>query len=163
MYFFDTVTLSNFALADRLDLLVSRYGTDLCVTEEVRTELAQGVMVGYENLTAIEEIIGEVRFNTASPMSPGESREYRELLRTLGPGEASCIAMAKHRSGTVVTDDKTARQCCAHRGVPFTGTIGILHAMCVGGLLTPRDSDMVLSAMVDAGFRSPIRRISDII
>ena len=46
-YYFDTVTLSNFALARRFDLLTGRYGGRLHITPEVLGEIMDGIAAGY--------------------------------------------------------------------------------------------------------------------
>jgi len=53
-YYFDTVTLSNFALVDRMELLVKRYGRKLHITTEVENEIAAGIVAGYTSLERIE-------------------------------------------------------------------------------------------------------------
>ncbi|MFC1452061.1 hypothetical protein ACFLSJ_01800 [Verrucomicrobiota bacterium] len=164
IYLFDAVTLSNFALAERLDLLVSRYGRRVRVTPEVLDEVTHGVVAGYVALSAIEEALADGFLRHARPLSSSDKREtYRRLLRVLAPGQASCIACAEASGGVVVTDDRTARECCAQRGVKFTGTIGILKACCLDGTLSPDEADTVLRAMIDAGYYSPVRRISDLV
>lgn len=163
-YVFDTVTLGNFALAGRLDLLVSRYGPRLRVTPEVLDEVTDGVIAGYSALTAIEGAVEDAGFSRIGlAMSSAERETYRELLRVLAPGEASCIAYAKAHGAVVATDDRTARDCCAERGVTFTGTIGILKACCIDGTLAVEEADAIIQAMIDAGYYSPVQRISDLV
>ena len=149
VYLFDTVVLSNFALAGRLDLLVTRYGKAVMITLEVLDEVTDGVVAGYSALREIEDAWDTGRFSRAEALADKDERAtYRELLRTLAPGEASCIACAGPCAGIVVTDDRTARQCCAGRGIPFTGTIGILIACCADGILSADDAD---ATVVDRG------------
>ena len=163
-YVLDTVTLSNFALAGRLELLVLRYGRRVRITPEVLDEVSDGAIAGYSALNAIEKAVAAADFSHAgSPASTAERAIYRELLRILAPGEASCIAYAKTHGAVVVTDDRTARECCGERGVTFIGTIGILKACCLDGTLSAEDADATLQAMIDAGFYSPVRRISDLV
>lgn len=162
-YFFDTVTLSNFTLAGRLDLLVTRYGRRALVTHAVLDELTDGVVAGFAALRQVEAAVARGALARAKPLSPDERDLYRQLLRTLGPGEASCIACAKTRGGIVVSDDRAARDCCAERVVPCTGTIGILKACTRDGTLPPEAADAALQAMIEAGYHSPVRRISDIL
>lgn len=161
--FFDTVTLSNFALAERLDILVSRYGRRVCVVSEVMDELLDGIVAGYPALAAIESAVSRGEFSHSGAMSSAERLSYRQLLRTLASGEAACIACAGIRGGTVVTDDRAGRECCAERGVKFSGTVGILRACCRDGTLSPDEADVVLQTMISAGYHSPVRRISDIL
>ena len=161
--FVDTVTLCNFALCGRFGLLLDRYGASLCVTEQVRVELAAGRAGGYVGLEAVEEALSAGSILPAEPMQTAEHALFAELLRTLGAGEASCIALARHRGGVVATDDRTARRRCFDLGIPVTGTIGILKALCVDRTVSAEEADAVLGRMVEIGFYSPIRRISDLL
>lgn len=161
--FFDTVTLSNFALAGRLDLLVTRYGQRAHVAPEVLDEVIDGIVAGFPSLRDLEAAVGDGRLVSAPTLDADERVVFRELLRILGPGEAACIACAKIRGGVVVTDDRTARECCVERGLPCTGTIGILKACVLDGTLTASTADEVLQAMIDAGYFAPVARISGLL
>lgn len=46
-YYFDTVTLCNFALTNHLDLLVARYGSQIQITSPVLDEITDGITEGY--------------------------------------------------------------------------------------------------------------------
>lgn len=162
-HYFDTVTLSNFALCGELELLAGRYGASLCLTEQVRVELAEGMSAGYVKLGAIERALSEGRILVVTTMSPKEALFFSELIPVLGSGEASCIALAKHRGGVVVTDDLLARRTCSLHGVQVSGTIGILKAMCLCRQITVEAADALLASMVTQGFHSPVRRISDLL
>lgn len=161
--FFDTVTLSNFALARRVDLLIERYGQRARITQEVRNEVLEGIVAGYQALDAIDVALEEEWLGATGDLTAEERRIYRELLRSLGPGEASCVACAKVRGGTVATDDRAARAACGERDVPTTGTIGILKACVQDRTLEAEEADATLELMIDAGYFSPVRRISDLL
>lgn len=161
--FFDTVTLSNFALAGAFDLLVDRYGRALRVTEQVRAGIAAGRVRGYSELAVLERALASGAIVPIEPMTMPESKLFVDLLHTLGSGEASCVALAFHRGGIVATDDRAARGRCTERGVPVTGTIGILKALCIDRSSTSEEADAILARMVDAGFYSPVRRVSDLL
>jgi predicted nucleic acid-binding protein len=161
--FFDAVTLSNFALIGRLDILVARYGARGRVGPEVLDELLDGIAAGYDRLGDVETALDAGSLADAPPLSAEERRIYRELLRTLAPGEASCIARAISRGGVVVTDDRAARASAREHGVACTGTVGILKACCVDGTLRPSEADSILEAMVEGGYYGPVRRISDLL
>ncbi len=143
--FFDTVTLSNFALSGAFALL------------------AAGRIRGYSELKVVEQALAAGSILPAKPMTPPENQLFVDLLRTLGSGEASCVALARHRAGIVATDDRAARSSCAERGIPVTGTVGILKALCIDRTITSEEADAVLNRMVGAGFYSPVRRISDLL
>jgi len=162
-WFFDTVVLSNFALVHRIDVLVTRYGKRGHVTQEVLGEISEGVAAGYAPLSYAEEAVTGGRLTAAGPLTSVERQEYRDLLRSLSAGEASCIACAQVRGGTVATDDRAARDGCSRRGVSVTGTIGILKACCAERTLEPVEADAILEAMVREGFYAPVRRVSDLL
>ena len=161
--YFDTVTLSNFALVHRLDLLTARYGRRLRITQEVLDEISDGLAAGFAVLGEIEAAVHAGTFRVAGALTSAERRTFQDLLHALAPGESSCVACAQARGGVVVTDDRVARERCAEQGVPFTGTIGILKACCRSGALAPPEADAVLRVMTDAGYHSPVRRISDLL
>ena len=125
--------------------------------------MLEGIVAGFEALAAIEAALEEGTLAEAGRPTGDERRIYRELLRSLAPGEASCIACAKVRGGTIATDDRAARHACEARDVPFTGTIGILKACARDGMLAAEAADAILESMIDAGYFSPVRRISDLL
>ena len=160
---FDTVVLSNFALSGRLDLLVQRYGRQVHVTPEVLDEVMDGIVVGYAKLSVIEDAVTTGKLSSTGTLSAEERETYRGLLRVLSPGEASCVACARDRVGIVATDDMAARECCSSLGVEFTGTIGILKAAALDGSISPAQADGILQAMIEAGYYSPVSRISGLL
>lgn len=161
--YIDTVTLSNFALPGRLDLLIARYGPRAMITPQVQDEIADGIVAGYSELREVETAVAGGEFTGAGGFSAEERDIYRERLRTLSAGEASCVTLAQTRGGVVATDDRTARNCCFDSGVPFTGTIGILKACVRDDALSLQEADDVLRATTGAGYHSPVRRISAVV
>ncbi len=162
-YYFDTVTLCNFALTNHLDLLIVRYGSSIQITSPVLDEITDGITEGYHALREIEDAVRTGVFAQADILEGREREIFRDLLRILSPGEASCIACVQSRGGIVATDDKAARDCCVERNVQFTGTIGILKVCCRDEMLTPQAADAVLQNMVDAGYFSPVQNISELL
>lgn len=162
LFLFDTVSLSNFALAQSLDLLVSRYGDRLCVTHEVLDELIEGMAAGYSALNEVLTLVEEGVFSSVV-LTREERRACADLRHDLGAGEASCLAIASCRGAVVVTDDRAARRSCAERSVSFAGTIGILKAMCRDGHISVDEADEILSNMISNGFYSPVSRVRDVL
>jgi len=162
LYYFDTVTLSNFALSHSMDLLVDRYGRRLLVTHEVRAEIDDGVASGFGELLVVDDLIYAGTISLATPIETAVERKfYLDCLRTLSAGEASCIVCAVSRGGVVVTDDYAARKHCQERGLTVTGTIGILRRLYQEGVITQHLADEKLAAMMAAGFYSPIKSFKD--
>lgn len=159
LFFFDTVSLANFALAGKMRLLVERYGQCAILTSEVLSEVENGISKGLEKLESIETLAAG-RHLTLTQLTSSERQSKISLLRNLGSGEASCIACAIHRGGVVVTDDRAARAACKDFDIPVTGTIGIMLALVRAEKLSVNDADTVLLEMIRQGFYSPVNSIS---
>lgn len=160
-FIFDTVSISNFCLADSLHLIEYRYKGKAFISTEVYGEILDGVSSGCQELNSIEEIIRNKAMGILV-MDGKEYETYRSFLSNLGKGEASCIAIAKKRNMTVVTDDRAARNRCIEFKVRFTGSIGIIKASVKDGFISLLEADLILSKMIAAGFYSPINNISQI-
>jgi len=158
LLFFDTVTIANFALADALHLLVNHYGKRCVLTADVLDEIAVGITTGRLCLLEIESLVS-VGHLAETALTAEERRTKLPLLQNLGSGEASCIACAVHRGGVVATDDRAARLHCTERGLPVTGTIGILLALCRDSVLSVDSADQILEKMVQQGFYSPVQTV----
>ena len=157
-WFFDSVTLSNFALANGLHVLTVRYRGRGFVATQVVDELTRGVLAGYAPLAGCLKLVDKGILRVAS-LDKIERVTYGQLSAHLGPGESGTIAAASHRQGVVVTDDLAARRACADMTIPVTGTIGILQAAVRDRQLTLTNANDLLRTMIDAGFHSPMQRL----
>lgn len=61
---------------------------------------------------------------------------FRLFAESLGKGESSCLSIALSRNVKVLTDDMDARKLAQRRGVPISGTIGVLVEAVKEGLLS---------------------------
>lgn len=160
-YIFDSTVLSNFLLADAFALLVERYRDIGFVSSQVYDELSSGFL-REPALRRIESVIGKKGFELIT-LSTREHGFYITLLGFLGKGEASCIAHARFSPCVVVSDDKACRRACDLHKIKYTGTIGILKAACNDRQIGVEKADLILDAMIQAGFYSPVRKISEVI
>ena len=160
-YTFDAVVLSNFALADALDVVLRGYAGRGVVPAEVWDETAAGVARGLNALRRVDDLFAAKAFSIVSLTAPERVR-YRELRKSLGSGEAACIAWSQARGATVVTDDRRTRVACRAAPLPFTGTIGILVASVRDGALTIARGEELLRQMRTDGFYSPVARLADL-
>lgn len=158
-WFFDSVTLSNFALADGIRVLADRYQRRGFVTTQVIDELTRGTVAGYRSLSACLDLVDKGILRAVT-LDRAERNTYRQLVVHLGEGEAGTIAAARSRHGVVVSDDHAARRTCADLDVPVTGTIGILRAAVQNSDLSVADANGLLARMIAAGFYSPVDRIT---
>lgn len=162
--FFDTVVLSNFAFAKGgIELLENRYRKRGIITLPVLQEIVKATYADWTHLEKIEkDLLSTGSFQKIS-LSEIEEHHYMQLLRNLGEGEASCIAAAHERKGIIVTDDRAARNCCQEKTIPVSGTIGLLKAACLDGVLEPEKANQMLKQMISYGFYSPVHKITDIL
>lgn len=158
-WFIDKVVLINFCMADSLQILMERYSSKLNMTQEVYQEVLRGYTSGYRQLRLFLDLLEKDNFEITS-LTDDERKEYFLLVQHLGSGESSCIAAAHFRHAIVMTDDKMARTKCQERSIPFTGTIGIIKALCLDKQLSLREADSIHKKMMDAGFYSPVQSIS---
>ena len=157
-WFFDSVTLSNFALADGLHVVDTRYKGRGFVATQVVDELACGVAAGHVLLSGCLGLLDKGVLRVAA-LDRDERVTFGLLITHLGQGESGTIAAAKHRQGVAVTDDLAARRTCVDLNVPVSGTIGILLAAVRDGQLIWAEADALLRKMIAAGFHSPVKRL----
>lgn len=166
-YIFDTTALSNLAVVGCLDLLEKRYHMVGLTTIEVSDELRRGLQAGYEHLENVLQQIQSISpggwLRIVAPESPAEHQLRGEFDLLLDPGEASCLALAISRGLILVTDDLAARQLAQERGVPLTGTVGILLALVRDGVLSLAEANGVLAEMIERRYRSPVDRLDELI
>lgn len=158
---FDTVSLSNFALSESIFILENRYKKKGIITSQVYDEISAGT-IRYPKLKEIDGLIKNKILRLCT-LTLKEREIYSQLITYLGKGEASCLALAKEQSAIAVIDDRTARRQCSQMGIPVTGTVGILKASLVDGLVDINQANDILQKMIKAGFYSPIRSIGDIL
>ena len=159
VWFFDSVTLSNFALVGRVDILADRYRARGFVTTQVIDGLMRGVAAGHTPLADCLGLLDRGVFRAVT-LDPRERASFQQLVGHLGAGEAGTIAAALHRRGIAVTDDLAARRTCAEMDVRVTGSIGILQAAIRDRTLSHTEANDVLRRMIAAGFHSPVVRLT---
>jgi len=149
----DTTVLSNFAHAQRPDLLRALFAS-LSVPVSVSEELAQGERGGLipkEDWGWLEVV----------SLSPAELAVSQQLRRQVDLGEADCLAVAQARALTLYTDDRRARRIGKSMGLDITGTLGCLLELVELAFLDFEDADLLLTRMRKRGYRSPVVSLKD--
>lgn len=159
---FDCCVISNFALADAVDVLGSLYKDEACITNFVAAEVLRGIQAGRTRLEAVLLAVRAGWLKETGLRTAKEKRIFESLSRSLGLGEASSIAVAKNRHYVFASDDRVARAGAAALGVALTGTLGILVRAVRAGICDVRAADGYLSKMIEAGFFSPVRSVVEI-
>jgi predicted nucleic acid-binding protein len=147
----DTTVISNFAYANRLDLLKSIGNT--CTTMEVMNELQdakiEGVLqIGFSNL-----------FIEILKMDKDERDTFIRLNSKFGRGEASCLAIALHRNAGILTDDLDARRFAQQGCISVSGSVGIPVKAIDGGQLSKEQGNHLLHLMIAEGYYSPVETL----
>lgn len=139
----NNTTLSNFSRVNRLDILQRLFGK-VYITYEVREEVLRGLERGYvflENAATQIRVGADAWLELVGFESSQEEQSFREYAATLGYGEASCLALARHRGWLVVTDDRAARRTLRRDGGLFSGTLGVLKLALESRLVTLEEAN----------------------
>jgi len=154
MVLVDNTVLSNFVKVNRLNL-IKRAFDRVYVTEQVLEEFRFGVKRG---------VLPDVELDFEILKLKDEEVELYNALRVkLGKGEASCLAIAKHRNMKVLTDDSDARKMANILGVPVSGTIGVLVRCVEEGVITKEEGNRILKEMIAKGFYSPVSDLDEVL
>ena len=151
----DNTVLSNFAQIERSDLLHLAVGESAATTTQVITEFANGVRKKRVPAT-------DWGWFQILALTSDEETLYQQLLRQINAGEASCLAIAVHRGGRVLTDDRDARKLAAQMQVPISGTLGVLTQLVKDGRTSLSSADQVLRDMIANGYRSPVSSLKNL-
>jgi len=149
----DNTVLTNFALVGRPDLVLHLWADAVCTTAAVQAEYQAGVVAGlvpavaWIDLPVVTLTEAEVAFAAALPAR-------------LGAGERTCLAVAYHRRGLFVSDDRDARSAACRYGVSITGTLGILVLDVRQGYLSRGEANALVEEMIAVGYRSPVRNLN---
>jgi predicted nucleic acid-binding protein len=160
----NTTVLSNFASVDALNL-IKRLFRVVCTTHEVHEEILRGISRGYQYL---EDVDHEMSFDETGWLqviairSHTEHHSMNDLLKRLGMGESSCIAIAKSRKMIFMSDDRTARRIAQKNGVLISGTIGILMRCVDKNIISFPEGDVILAEMIRKGYMSPVNSLEEI-
>jgi predicted nucleic acid-binding protein len=156
MILIDNTVLSNFALIHQPESICLAFVDEVGTTEQVFQELERGMQLG-------RLPICQWTWLPRLQLTENEKEQYQKLAEHIGAGEASCLAMAVHRSYNIATDDKDARQWAVRLSIPHTGTLGILAILVKHGQITHEDGNAWLTRMITAGYHSPIRTLDSLI
>jgi predicted nucleic acid-binding protein len=145
----DNTVLTNLALVGRSDLASRLWPTNAYTTPSVRKEHEAGAESGLLAPETWAEL-------PAVTLTPDEVAFANGLPPRLGAGERTCLAVAIHRQGLLVSDDLDARRAAREHNVPTAGTLGILIRCVQLGYLEPDQADGLLAEMIALGYRSPV-------
>jgi len=150
----DTTVLSNFAHIERPDLLRALF-SPLLVPPSVLEELMQGER---------RALIPKCSWDWLDVLVPTASEKAlaEVLRRSVGPGEADGLAVAKSRNLLILTDDLDARQLAESLGLDLSGTLGCLRDLAKRSILDVPAADLFLTRMRQRGYRSPVRSLRDL-
>lgn len=152
----DNTVLVNFAVAERPDLVLQTWPDALCTTPAVRDEYRQGVANDVLPGSAWSRL-------PLCELTEEEVAVASKLSSRLGAGERTCLAVAHCRDGLFVSDDADARVEARHRGIPVTGTLGILARVVDQEMISIGEGNRLLGRMIEAGYRSPVDRLDDLL
>lgn len=153
----DTTVLSNFAFIGQMDLLAAL--PRVCSVPEVRRELRTGM----DSYPYLQQALDHL--DDTIPVMELDDQVVElipELEFRLDPGEAQALAVASVHGGTLVSDDRAARESARSLDVSVTGSIGVLVTAVEDERIAKSDADRWLKQWVDeTAYRAPSRELSD--
>ena len=152
----DTTVISNFALANALELLKEADIPGAVTTRSVLDELERGQELG--RLPP-----GDLSWLAVVDLDEAETQLFTEIRARLGAGEASCLAVALKRGAPLLTDDLLARKMARRQGVVLSGTIGVMVGLVESSRLSLSDGNAVLAKMIEAGYFAPFSQLDEFI
>lgn len=158
---FDCCVISNFALAGALNVFEDLYSGSAMITDFVAAEILRGIQSGNAELSGIPAAVQAGWLREIGLGSTEEKRFFESLSISLGLGEASSLAVAHLRGYRFASDDLAARREAWALGIKLTGTIGILRKAFELGVCDRRSADRYLKRMIERGFYSPVRSVSE--
>ena len=138
------------------EALQQAFRDEIGTTEQVFHELERGVQLGRlpeYSWTWLQRL----------HLTEAETVQFRQFVKHLGEGEASCLAMAVYRAYQIATDDKDARKWAVRLTIPHTGTLGILAVLVKQEAITLLEANTWLQQMVGKGYHSPIHSIDTLV
>jgi len=154
---FDTMVLSAFAKADRLDLLGSLLsGTHCVVTDIVLDEARRGLTL-QPQLAAIED----AEWLTIGHLATDEElTAFLRWTQRVGSGErdvgeASVFAYAELYGAVSISDDQAATRVARAYGLEVHGTLWMLCKFCLRQKLTEHAASNIIDSLGAVGLRLP--------
>ena len=157
----NTTVLSNLARVNQLRILKELYGK-IVIPIQVYEEILRGINEGYYFLKTVDKVAEEGWIVFEAPTSKKGRKCMKELLVSVGYGEAAGIALAKEQGLPFFSDDKKARQIAKQQGLSVSGTLGTLKLAVEEGLISIKEADQVLGEMIHGGYRSPIQSVKEL-
>lgn len=157
----DTNVLLNLAFVDRLDLLGALPDLEFRSPPEVMAEI-----LSERERELVEGSIRSGRLGEITFSEVAELALFAELTRSLGMGEAACLALAFHRGAFVASDEKRAflREAETRLGPGrVLNTPGLLLLAIRKGLLTVQEADEMKHALELKRFRVKFTSFGDIL
>jgi predicted nucleic acid-binding protein len=77
--------------------------------------------------------------------------DIRRNNPVLGAGEVGAIAVCRLRGARLISNDRQARRAAEELGIPFSGSLAILHQAVDVGLTSGEDAVRILSEMILSG------------
>ncbi|MBF0289414.1 MAG: DUF3368 domain-containing protein [SAR324 cluster bacterium] len=153
----DNTVLSNFALIQRVELLHKVFDGGATTSQHVWNEL----QIGEKQGVIPENDWSDIKVLELS--SDLEKTTFERIKQKLGTGESACLSLAIHRNLKVLTDDLDARKYAQRRGIPVSGSIGVLILAIRKKLISLGGGNDLLLQMIQKGYYSPYQKLDGLI
>ena len=157
----DTNVIINFSHIGRLDLLGALPGLKFIIPEHVMEEITDE-----KQNDAIKQALDGGWIEPVTITDAAELKNYAELHRTMGQGEAACLAIAEHRGYLIASDEKRVFRRTVHERLGndrlLTTPDLIVHAIRTG-LTTVAEADQWKDKLQDNRFTMQFKSFAELV
>lgn len=157
----DACILINFAIVNRLDVLGKIAGYRFHITQEVLDEIEDP-----EQRERVTQAIRDGILQPTALSNPDEMDVFVQQNQVLGKGEASCLALVRHRQWVLGTDEsKGAKwlQVINARKGRILNTAGVILLASRAGILSVREADEIKATLEGRRFKMSFKSFADLI
>lgn len=158
----DSTVLLNFGklgtlwIADRA-LLESKV-----IVEEVQAEILRPPIAVSQLRDALED--GRIHLHRITAEAEHSAMHtLREQTPRLGAGECGSLAACIANGWALASDDRDARRVASSRGVPVTGTTGVLLRAVRLDVIDFETAESVFQRMIAGGYHAPVTRLAELL
>lgn len=143
----DTNMLSSFAAGDALPVLLRLFAeSKIYIPPAVLEEVQVAIDKGRTYLNPLLQAITDHQI-VILPLTTDETCSLGSLPRRLNAGERQAIALAQHRQGVLLSNDRRAVRYCEQQGIRSLELVDILRLLWTRRILSRRDVQLLIEQM----------------
>lgn len=160
----DSTVVLNFGKIGKFYILDQLYGSNMIIPTDVKIEVSTDKIIGPLLEDRIKDGICE-EYMINYECNNKEIKDYIELRKRFGHGEAACLSISKNWKCTIATDDmRAAKAYCMKNKISLIGTLGILFEAYNRKIISEKEGQDILDDMIKVRkYSSPVSQFNEVI